>query len=359
MNTSKGVIRCRDLAGVSDEEILRELKQHGVDAAKRIIVKKDGKTIETDTIVLTFNKPTLPTKIPVAYLMVKVDVYVPNPLRCFRCQQFGHIQSRCRQTAACGRCGAKDHIDKDCQNSPCCVNCGEDHTSFSKKCLVYQKEFAIQRIKVIEKVAYPAAKRTYEAQQAKNNVNYAKATTSGIATPKADATRVAIATKSVEVQTDVQWVTDKCIVKKSMDLKVIMATKKKTVQSKGTVTTGTQPVVQNNTDNNKPNTHKLNTPTPAHHSNTQHTIKSNKQQPHNKPTTAHTSQNKQLKTLKDKYSKCTGYLCPKHTFERYNIVVLIYRRLENSNILYECMKCHLCNGSIEMCTFVKQHTILP
>ena len=41
-----------------------------------------------------------------------------------------------------------------------------------------------------------------------------------------------------------------------------------------------------------------------------------------------------LKTSKDKYSKHTSYLCPKHTFERYNIVVLIYRRLENQNILY-------------------------
>ena len=101
LNSTKGVIRCRDLIECSEEEIVTELYDQGVTDAKRIVIKRNGNTIKTSTIILTFRSPNLPNNIKCGYLNVPVDVYVPNPLRCFKCQKYGHHRNNCRREAVC------------------------------------------------------------------------------------------------------------------------------------------------------------------------------------------------------------------------------------------------------------------
>ena len=90
LNSSRGVIRCPDLRGCSEQEILDEMKSQGVTAVKRFRIKKDGQLKDTNTFVFTFNTPVLPAMIKIAFLRVNVEIYIPNPLRCFNCQQYGH-----------------------------------------------------------------------------------------------------------------------------------------------------------------------------------------------------------------------------------------------------------------------------
>ena len=90
LNSSRGIIRCPDLRGCSEQEILDEMKYQGVTAVKRFRIKKDGLLKDTNTFVFTFNTPVLPPMIKIAFLRVNVEVYIPNPLRCFNCQQYGH-----------------------------------------------------------------------------------------------------------------------------------------------------------------------------------------------------------------------------------------------------------------------------
>ena len=80
LNSSKGVIRCRELSDLSEVEIKDELKAQGVVEVHRVTVKKEGKVIPTNTLFLTFNRPDMPKEIRVGYLKVKVDLLVPNPL---------------------------------------------------------------------------------------------------------------------------------------------------------------------------------------------------------------------------------------------------------------------------------------
>lgn len=40
----------------------------------------------TKHIILTFNDPNLTSRIKAAYLSCAVQPYIPNPLRCFKCQ---------------------------------------------------------------------------------------------------------------------------------------------------------------------------------------------------------------------------------------------------------------------------------
>ena len=84
------------MSGCSEKEILDEMKPQGVTAVKRFRVKKDGQLKDTSTFVFTFNTSVLPPTIKIAFLRVNVEIYIPNPLRCFYCQQYGHHEDRCK-----------------------------------------------------------------------------------------------------------------------------------------------------------------------------------------------------------------------------------------------------------------------
>ena len=101
LNSSCGVIRCRDLAGMSETDIRDELSEQGVILDKRIRRKEEGQDKDTNTLFLTFSNANLPKDIRIGYLRVKVDPFVPNPLRCFKCQKYGHGAQRCSSAAVC------------------------------------------------------------------------------------------------------------------------------------------------------------------------------------------------------------------------------------------------------------------
>lgn len=158
LNSSKGVIYCPDLIPLVDSEIENELAPQGVINVKRITFKKDGLT--KALFILTFNKPALPETIMIGYIRVNIRPYIPNPLRCFRCQVFGHGTSSCRGVATCNKCGSLQHASETCKEKRLrCANCKGNHAAYSKTCPNWQKEKEIQRIRVLEKVSFAEAKR--------------------------------------------------------------------------------------------------------------------------------------------------------------------------------------------------------
>ena len=78
LNRSRGIIRCPDLAGISEEEIVDELSSQNVSEALRISVWRDGVKKSTNTIVLTFRTAILPKTLKIGYLNVGVDIYIPT-----------------------------------------------------------------------------------------------------------------------------------------------------------------------------------------------------------------------------------------------------------------------------------------
>ena len=75
LNTCKGVVRCPDLKGVSEQEILEEMREQGVINVRRIKVRYDGTLKDTNTFVFTFNTSVLQKQLKVAFLRVSVDPY--------------------------------------------------------------------------------------------------------------------------------------------------------------------------------------------------------------------------------------------------------------------------------------------
>ena len=166
LNSSKGIIRDRALKGLPEQEILEYLKDQGVTAVKRFTIKKYQGVIETNTLLLTFNMINVPKNLKIFYRIIPVDIYIPNPLRCFNCQKFSHNENNCPEDigSVCKNCGVGhyDHLASKCKNPVKCVNCGKDHLSRSNECEIWKKEKEIMKIKVTQNLSFIEARKFFE-----------------------------------------------------------------------------------------------------------------------------------------------------------------------------------------------------
>ena len=167
LNISKGIIRCRDITMCSEDEILENLLDQGVINVKRIRVKRDGSLVATHTYILEFNNPTLPTAVKVAWLNIQVEEYVPNPLRCFKCQLYGHHKDRCSKPAVCANCG-QIHTENPCPNPPFCINCKETHPASDRNCKTWKTEKEILAVRNRMKISHPEARKIVAARTPKD-----------------------------------------------------------------------------------------------------------------------------------------------------------------------------------------------
>ncbi|XP_067660361.1 uncharacterized protein [Haliotis asinina] len=202
LNTSRGIVRdvARCLSDMSEEEIAVELKSQGVTHVKRFSRKaQDGAFVKTNTYLFTFSQPVIPKSLKAGYFNIGVEVYVPNPLRCFKCQKFGHGAKFCRsKMVVCCRCTGA-HDSSECTNDLKCANCNEDHMASSKSCPSFEFEAQILRNKHTNNITYQEAKRLVPSPAQ----TYVKTYSAAIAS----STRVC-KTVSVSCQTDISWVKD-------------------------------------------------------------------------------------------------------------------------------------------------------
>jgi len=168
LNSSKGIIRCRSLDDCAEEEILDNLQEQGIIAVRRLNSMKQGQLQSTPLIILTFDTPKLPLNIKVGYEIIPVDTYIPQPLRCQKCQKYGHHVSKCnpRKAVTCPNCGEEGHTsnrDHPCTNTTKCVNCNGTHPTYDRSCPVWNTEKQILTIKYTQNISFVEARK--RAQQ--------------------------------------------------------------------------------------------------------------------------------------------------------------------------------------------------
>ncbi|GFT16242.1 probable RNA-directed DNA polymerase from transposon X-element [Trichonephila clavipes] len=121
--------------------------------------------------------PTLPQTIKAGYLNCKIRPYIPNPLRCFKCQRFGHSQTACRGQLTCSRCASVGHASSDCTLEQKCVNCSQPHSADSKLCPKWKIEKEIQTIKTNRNISYIEARKFLTPQPSQTYAQVAKSIT--------------------------------------------------------------------------------------------------------------------------------------------------------------------------------------
>ena len=137
-NSSKGIIRDSAMKGVSTDEIKEYLKSQGVINVRKISIKKEGQYF-----CCNFQYPNSSKNVRIFYRLIKVELYIPNPLRCFKYQRFGHHEDRCTAAPVCAKYGKEGYCgvrSENCKGPINCIDCRIDHPAYSNKCEVWLKK---------------------------------------------------------------------------------------------------------------------------------------------------------------------------------------------------------------------------
>ena len=134
------------VSGMSDQQRL-DLASKSGSKAKRAGVMKPSRWRSTESIVLGMASPEEANRVIEQGVAWNHGIYRAEPyskgvrvVRCYRCQGYGHMASRCRGAKKCGWC-AGDHRMEDCPEKgktekKACAPCGgaRDHCALDAGC---------------------------------------------------------------------------------------------------------------------------------------------------------------------------------------------------------------------------------
>ena len=207
-NTSKGVVTKRDVwkddEGIKDT-LNRMNRDIEVKEVKRFKKKQNEDWINTNSFLITFNSTKRPEKIIWAHEKLTVKPYIRNPLRCRKCQRYGHLQKWCRGKKICVKCGSEEenHNEKECTKQVQCTNCKGNHQADANECPVYQREKEIQQIIANQNISFYEARKLIPRTQV--NKTYASIIQQTTAQPQRTIPQQ-IETRSVATQTSARSV---------------------------------------------------------------------------------------------------------------------------------------------------------
>jgi hypothetical protein len=177
------------IKGVSDDFtdffIQNQTKANSV---KRYLKRdENGDLIPTSTVQLDFSHDYQPPHaVRIGAAQYKMFDYIPRPMQCRRCFQFGHTEKFCRQANSnCAFCASPSHDIANCNKKaqkPICKNCKGNHEANSKSCPVYKETEQALVVRVKEGKTFAQA---VGVVRSRNNVSVAnmKSITDGTTHP--------------------------------------------------------------------------------------------------------------------------------------------------------------------------------
>ncbi|KAK2726387.1 hypothetical protein QYM36_000726 [Artemia franciscana] len=155
------------------EELCKEIQQ--VEQVTKATVlnphptSRDGKPYTSYTIHVDFSQEIdFPTIIPLWSVLTVVKQFILKPLRCFKCQKFGHNSLNCWGKDTCSICGdnhpmiACPEINKNRNERKVrCANCNGQHTVLSKECQDYKFRAAILKMSVTKCISFKDAVKAF------------------------------------------------------------------------------------------------------------------------------------------------------------------------------------------------------
>ncbi|KAG7171036.1 Nucleic-acid-binding protein from mobile element jockey-like 4 [Homarus americanus] len=153
------------------------IKHSKVTKAERCVTSRDKAQTRQALVDI---KGTVPEEVDLGnWGTYKLRPFVPEPLRCYKCQKFGHHQSRCHKNVRCGIC-SQSHMTEMCIQkhkdgtitTAKCPNCGKKHHAWSTSCPERRERMQVAMAKVQPQNRIEAPHSTFVwGQQRQNTVN--------------------------------------------------------------------------------------------------------------------------------------------------------------------------------------------
>ena len=208
---AKGVVTRVPLE-LSIEEIKEET---GAIWAHRITKRGSEGFMPTMAVIIAYENE-LPKSVNIGFERHRVSVYIPNPVRCGKCQRYGHKANHCRaEKPRCPRC-AQAHQYGSCTvpaEQLRCANCGETHSSAYKGCKKYKEVSSALKLVATEKMSYRDALKQTKVTSSAAGKPVTNAPLQAPIKPRDETGELStVERKSVETQTDAPqqdvWQTD-------------------------------------------------------------------------------------------------------------------------------------------------------
>ena len=121
---------------------------------------------DTQAYIVNFKGENLPYSIyiPGERRDTIVRKFHSKPLRCFRCQQYGHPVKYCRAVSpVCGKCANIGHSTDQCSSDViCCLHCKGSHLVGARECPTQETQIQLVEIQQQERVSLRRAKQIME-----------------------------------------------------------------------------------------------------------------------------------------------------------------------------------------------------
>lgn len=143
---------------VSVEEIKRNITGATVKEVKRLKCFRNGEKSDSLSVMMVFDEIKMPERVYLGFLSYVVRTYIPPPLRCFKCQKYGHVAAVCHGKQRCARCGGEHKYGECGQGTKLkCCNCGGQHSAAYGGCTVRKVAVKVQNVRMEEGMSYAEA----------------------------------------------------------------------------------------------------------------------------------------------------------------------------------------------------------
>ncbi|MPC71817.1 hypothetical protein E2C01_066107 [Portunus trituberculatus] len=117
---SIGCLYSQDLYDFPDEETLAMCPT----TVQKVTMMRNS----SNMVLLSSFGSTLPDRVHIGPINLRVRRFVSRPLQCFSCYGYGHDKSSCKKAARCGNCSALDsHSEEHCNAAAYCFHCRDGH----------------------------------------------------------------------------------------------------------------------------------------------------------------------------------------------------------------------------------------
>lgn len=172
LNQVRCVVSCSQAIGMTEEELVNELKDQRVTAVRKFTRLVNGARQETASMVLTIQGTVKPEFVYFGFQRCEARLYIPAPMMCYNCYEYGHSKAKCGNQPVCRHCSTTHELQTNeegkqvCDRQAFCKNCKGGHSPSAKTCPRFIEESEIAKIRTEQQISFNEARQKVAAKSA-------------------------------------------------------------------------------------------------------------------------------------------------------------------------------------------------